>query len=910
LRGYAEARLAEDDDRWDRAAGIYQGLGAGERDVAVRLPYATGRGAQARADWAAAVAAYQQVPAGHLDVADRLWYVSARHAEDTGRWESAVRAYEAIPQHPHTPGRLPYARACLAGSRREWPAVIEALAGPAQVAEELREAAGLLAHYATGRVAEEEGRWAEAAEAYRVCGQFREASARARYVQARELEDAAEWTEALAGYESVAPDLAEARHAADRLKALQAALPWVDGLPRRGCAEDPATPADLASPYRALQAAGITPNSTAQQVKDASFVLMAAGLWTPEVRMAWDLLRSVPERLTADALLYRLVDGPALGRALRELEPDRPGDPVARLQSRLDRDGPLLALLSGRRDAATTEWEEWLGADLGASEVAHSLAVAWTWYAIEHENAGRHEDAARSWERAIAYWARVLSEDVYWASWRNQRATCYQFAVSAADLSRARHAAVDRLSGWLTAAADRSRRDGRVEHARRYGQLRLALAVEMAAARALAGEGGLAEHPASTTPACGPLFVRCYPQLRVPLGRLVARLDADEGESGAEHAAVLRLRCTFSELGEAVVLLEQNRPDRAVEALRGLHRIAFKDLPPDCGHDLNAGGTGCPECTEFAECRPGHAGLRHRRTRFLRDAVELATRALFAQAQAALAEGRSGTDAALQHWREAIEVAANIGGSVRIKRAIVPVVLRRADVLKDEHWGTRLTDERLTEAIDLVAATAELVGSVDAGQLAAKVAELLTTRGVWRGCWCYEYEEPSYQRGVDDLRQALTLNPDSLDTRDNLAHGLINWAESLQHQANAGQQLRLLGEAFTIVHEGLLQTPGYVPFATALGAFLDEFEQWCFDELTDEELDRRLRERSPVLAAEGAAKAEQLIRQAEREIKEHPVAGVLNLIAAVRAAPSAKVRAKLVDALALVSGRAEWSQGC
>lgn len=908
LRSYAEARLAEEDDRWDRAAEIYQTLGAGERDVATRRPYVAGRGAQARACWAAAVEAYQQVPDGYLDAAERLSAVSARHAEEMEQWESAVRAYQAIPEHPHTAGRLPYAQACLAKSTHDWKAVIEALAGPAQVSEDLREAAGLLDNYASGRVAEEEGRWAEAAEAYRVCGQFREARARAKYMEGRDREDGADWTGALASYESVAHDLTDAHQAADRLQELRAALPWVDGLPRRGCAEDPATPADLASPYQTLHVAGITPNSTAQEVKDASFVLMAANLWTPDVRMAWDLLRSVPERLTADAFLYRLVDGPALCRALREFDAARPGDLPAHLQSRLDRDGPLLALLSGRREAAITEWDRRLRDDLGASAVAHSLAVAYTWYAIEHGNAGRPEDAARSWERAIAYWGRVLSDDAYWASWRSERASSYQFAVSAADLSRARRAVVDRLSKRLADAADRSRRDGRAEHAERYGQLRLALAVEMAAGRALVGNGGMSGDHTSTTLACGPLFVRCYPELRVPLGRLVARLDADEGEPGAEHDVGLRLRCTFSELGEAVVLLEQNRPDRAVRALRGLHRIGFKDLPADCGHDLSAGGTGCPECAEFAERRPGHAGLLHRRTRFLRDAVELATRALLAQAQVALVDGSPGTDAALQHWREAIEVAANVGSSVRIKQAIVPVALGRADVLKDEHWGTRLADERLTEAIDLIAATGALVGSVDAGQLAAKVAELLTARGVWRGCWCYEYEEPSYQRGVDDLRHALTLNPSSLDTRDNLAHGLINWAQSLHHQSHAGQQLRLLGEALTVVHEGLLQTPGYVLFSTVLGAVLDEFEQWCFDELTDEELDRRLRERSTVPVADGRAKAEQLIRQVEREITEHPVAGVLNLIAAVRSDPSAKVRARLVDAIALVSGRMEWSQ--
>ena len=469
---------------------------------------------------------------------------------------------------------------------------------------------------------------------------------------------------------------------------------------------------------------------------------------------------------------------------------------------------------------------------------------------------------------------------------------------------------MDGLSKQLAEVADRSRCDGQAKHGERYGQLRLALAVEMAAGRALAGTGGMARAVPSTTLACGPLFVRLHPELRAPLGQLVARLDAEQGARGVEHGAGFRLRCAFSELGEAIMLLEQNRPDRAVDALRGIHRTTLKDLPADCGHELGTAETGCAECTEFAERNPGHAGLRHRRTRLLQDAVDLATRAFLAEAQATLVDGRPGVDAALRHWRAAIEVAANVGDSVRIKQAIVPVALGRADVLRDEHWGTRLADERLTEAIDLVAAARQLVGGVDAGQLTAKEAELLTTRGVWRGCWCYEYDEPSFERGVDDLRQALTLNPESLDTRDNLAHGLIYWAQSLHHQSQAGQQLRLLGEALTIVHEGLLRTPSYVQFGAVLAAVLDEFEQWCFDELTDEELDRRLRERSTVSPADGSTKAEQLIRQADREIEEHPVAGLLNLIAAVRSDPGAAVRARLVKAATQLSGRTEWSEGC
>lgn len=899
LRSYAEARLAEDSDHWDRAAEIYRS--DGERDVATRRPYAVGRGAQARSDWATAAVAYQQVPADHRDVASRLAYVTARHAERTGRWEVAVQAYQAIPEHPHTAGRLPHAQACLAACGRDWRAVIDALAGHTQLADDLRDEGKHLDCYAHGRVAEEAGQWLTANQTYRECGEFRDAPARAQYVMGRDLQDRADWTEALAAYESVADDLDDARHAVSRLKTLRDALPWVDGLPRCGFAEDPATPAELTSTYQALRASGITPSSTAAEVTEASFALMANGPWNPGVRTAWDRLRSKPERLTADALLYPLADGPALRRAQRDLEAGPAEELLTQLQNQLGPDAPLFALLSGQREAAIAAWEGRLRDDLSASSVAHTLALASTWRAIELGHAAQHEDAARAWERAIAYWGRISSDDAYWSSWRNQRATCYQVNVSAADLAQARRALVDRLSGWLAEAADRSRLDGRAEDVQRYKRLRLALEVEVAGARALASAGGLVgSEPA--TPAFGPLLVRLHPELRVPVGRLVAQLDAEEG---AEPGAGSRLRCAFSELAGAAVLLEQNRPDQALEALHGQHRVMLIDLPADCGHVVGFHATGCAECAEFSESNPGHAGLRHRRTRLLQDAVDVATRALLALAHTALVEGRTGVDTALRRWREAIEVATNIGGSVRVKQAIVPVVLGRADVLKEEHWGTRLADERLTEAIGLAAAAQELVGNLDAGQLSAKEAELLTIRGIWRGCWCYEHEDPSYQRGVDDLRQALTLNPDSLDTRDNLAQGLMNWAQSLHHSSQAPLQLRLLGEALAVVHDGLLRTPGYVVFGGVLGGVLDELEQWCYAELSDDELNRRLREPPAAPGADHAATAEGLVRKAEGELAKYPVAGVLTQISAVRLKASAEIRERLIQAITQLPG---WEQ--
>jgi len=80
---------------------------------------------------------------------------------------------------------------------------------------------------------------------------------------------------------------------------------------------DPLTRWSGRFPYDVLAPAGITPESTLQEVRDVSFELMAAGRMTAEVRRAWDELRSLPRRLLVDFLLYP-VDLPAEIAAARD----------------------------------------------------------------------------------------------------------------------------------------------------------------------------------------------------------------------------------------------------------------------------------------------------------------------------------------------------------------------------------------------------------------------------------------------------------------------------------------------------------------------------------------------------------------------------------------------------------------
>ncbi|HEX2300998.1 MAG TPA: hypothetical protein VHH34_21230 [Pseudonocardiaceae bacterium] len=67
---------------------------------------------------------------------------------------------------------------------------------------------------------------------------------------------------------------------------------------------DPQSGREGGCPYDLLAAAGVGPNSSMKEILDASFLLMEQGRWSPQVRAAWDELRTVERRLAVDFLRY------------------------------------------------------------------------------------------------------------------------------------------------------------------------------------------------------------------------------------------------------------------------------------------------------------------------------------------------------------------------------------------------------------------------------------------------------------------------------------------------------------------------------------------------------------------------------------------------------------------------------
>lgn len=92
--------------------------------------------------------------------------------------------------------------------------------------------------------------------------------------------------------------------------------------------KDPHLPWQAEFPYQRLNQRlreaghpGLNPSSTAKEIKDALFDLMAVGAVSPEARLAWDELRLPERRLVLDFFMYAFdAGGESNWRdALREL---------------------------------------------------------------------------------------------------------------------------------------------------------------------------------------------------------------------------------------------------------------------------------------------------------------------------------------------------------------------------------------------------------------------------------------------------------------------------------------------------------------------------------------------------------------------------------------------------------------
>jgi len=919
LRRYADGRLAEMNERWDDVERAFDDLRDAYPDAAARAAYARGRLFEADSRWDDAAAAYREA-ADHGDASARASHAGARSSEEREDWAAAQAQLEPLPEDFEDRGvRLAYVHARREAAVEHW---AQAATAVRVLDDSYRDVAALRVYW-DARAAQDAGEWDVAASRYADCTRLPntppDAPQRRAYAEGRLYEAAGRWTVAAGSY-SDADDAEDTATRLERVTLLRQLIPWADGLADAGLVADPLAAAAGADVYAHLRAVGISPSSSADEVKAASFALMEHGAMTPAARVAWDRLRTRRERLKADAFLHRLVAAEALRSALATLNPAT-AVPLDTLCESARDDEPLLLLLGGRRDIALAAWELRLRDRPNASAAAHGLAITRFWQACQHEDSGAHEQAPPVWEAAIATWAFVLNDDDYWATWREERSACYGEPVSHADLAQLRREIGEQILGTLTDYSDRYAREGRSQRARTYHRLALSFEIELQAAQLLKEAGRLPLNGGEERFACGPLYLRKAGFER-QLGRLVASLDADlsaeaddlitsldaalgvggAGEQPQALAAetVSRLRRVFSTLGEAHFLLECAQHEAALAALPLAYQGKFADLPTDCAPDDRRAdpdhADGCPYCSSFAERGDwAYLYLPHRHARLLLDAVEIATRANLALAQAALVRGTHALDEAREWWTRAVEASRRVGSQVRTKRAIARVVLGRASALANETGARRA--ERLTEAIALIEVSLAIVGGVDEGQLVGKQAEMLTARGIWHGN-CYEFEEPDLEQALADLRHALELNPESQFCRENLVHALIQ-AAIFTESGDRQTKLRLLSDAVAVLHEGIPRSGSHHEFRELLGTCFEELEEWTSHELSSDEIVWLVAQMAEGSDDPGGATggAVSLGEQAERKLENGDrIGGLRLLVAAAREEPGdAELRIRLID---------------
>jgi hypothetical protein len=916
LRSYATGRLAEQDDDWPAAVAAYAELAEGYEDAPARRAYAAGRNADYRGDLDAAITAYGEA-GEHADASLRATYLRARLAEANGRWEQAAAGYGELPDgFADGAVRLAHARARRAAQDERWEAALQALAPDGDAHPD----AAAMRPYWSGRAAERGSRWATAARAFTACALLADAPPdachRAAYAAAMVHDLAGRWSEACQSYERVPSDLADAADRLDRVRRLIKLLPWADNFAGAQLVADPIALRLGVDLYAPLAAAGVTAASSAEDVKEASFVLMRRSAMNHETRAAWDRLRVRAERLRGDAFMHVVIDSEAFQRAQATAQPQAAAALVESLCAAVPATAPLIRLLEGDREAAVAAWERRLRAHPADAAAAHGLALARFWQAHQLAQGGAHEQARSAWEASIAAWALVLTDDAYWSGWGSDRARTYGEPVSLGETARLRRQVGQQILGTLGAGADIYARDGRAQLADDYRRLARAFEIELEAAQLLKDVGGLPLEAPAEPLACGPLYLRRV-RLELALSRRVADLAVETGPRSedlitsldtvlgqAQHPPrelaaemTFRLRCAFSELDAALLLCVRGQPEAALQALPPVQATKLRDLPVDCDPALRAADPShvdaCEHCCWFVERGNWtYLLLPHRRLQLLLDTVDVATRASLALGQTALARRENSLDEAVKHWAEAVDVSRRAGSQVRTKRAIVRVVLGRADALSNESGPRR--GARLTEAITLIAAAREIVGGADENRLLGKHAEMLAARGVWH---CRRHAEPDYSKATADLRLALELNPESVDCRDNLARALTYWASHPDGNARSSK-IGLLADALEVLDESLQRLGGQRQFRDMFIEVLHRVELWAWDGLPTEELLRGIKQ-TGMRPAPAPGLMQQLTKEAEQKLKRgDPLGGLLAFVGAARENPyDEQLRRRLLDLL-------------
>jgi len=433
-----------------------------------------------------------------------------------------------------------------------------------------------------------------------------------------------------------------------------------------------------------------------------------------------------------------------------------------------------------------------------AVALAHDVGVRGYWLA---QHAASAAAADGYWTIAIAGLATVLQDHAYLKAWAGRRAEAFDEPVEDEGLASARQLVAERIQGALE-AAEAAR--GRAAVPRR-----VAWQLETRSIELIRAAGGIPLDDAATRLACGPLMAR-WLGLTEKAARFIHELPSDDPsasvkrlrrllaeargatpvEDEVDSDRTILMRC-FSDLGPALTCLYAGDPGRALELLADLRCAECRARPSDDGRGAEptdpASPRLChPSCPTVAARFPVYAFAEDPLAAVRGDALVVT-----AMAHAALAtrrlQAQDSPETVEQVWRTALAVADAAGIRDRIERDIVTATLARSTTLLDE--------DEPDDAIELLRRVR--AASRDP-RLDGRLAELLTTRGIRAG------NAQNWGPAIEDLREALELNPHVARTRRNLVTALRSAAADVV-AADAPSAEVLLRDALDLIETGLAQ---------------------------------------------------------------------------------------------------------
>ncbi len=392
----------------------------------------------------------------------------------------------------------------------------------------------------------------------------------------------------------------------------------------------------------------------------------------------------------------------------------------------------------------------WLAQQQGLSPgnlvLAHDLGLAHYWQArASHER----EVALDHWQRAVANWAMVLDNDVFWRDWAKERGDVYRWSITEQELTTVKNRLIQILLDHI-AQFEGSRSQG----AKPY--LMAAFVLERMALRLLKLYGGLRlAAPAGERLLCGPLLVRqlglesavnafflAQPARRqdreASLETMLRPIQGQPGEPavGATHTE-RECMLAFSGLGLAMVCLRRGEAEAALELVAQQQCSACHPelcKPSALGSPLER----CREgCARFAQANPSYALV--------------ATHIALADQMLAAGELKK----ALTHGRQALNASQRLGVQETLRSELGKHLLAWAEKLAQADY--------YDAAIELLSNVSDFDSS---GTWRIKLSSCLNLRGV------HHANEGRWEEGLADLRRACTLNPMVPLYRENLVKAL------------------------------------------------------------------------------------------------------------------------------------------